>query len=681
MIEVFLENQQIDISNDISALLTFCVDDISHFGSKNTSFSKTIVLPGTGRNNKIFGHIFEINTGSFYTSNNPNVGYNFNASKGSRCLIFQGNIQVFKGTLRVMEVIVDKGVIEYEVAVFGELGGFTTALQNKKLEDLDFSAYDHTYNDTNITASWDDIEGEGYYYPLIDYGTYGSSKHDWDIRTFRPALYAKEYIDKIFAQAGYTYDCALFSTDRFKSLIVPHNQKELTILSGEVLDIGGGSSQSTSGTGESHISLPLNTQTLIGSFSASAGNTIYTYNASATISIDIVFDMVYGLNNNTGNTNQINVTLNGNSIRQVFLHTGSNNVLTTRINNITLSQNDTLQVVWSAYALGFFPTTLGVVSSRLHLFSSIMVPVVANIGDTVRVNSTIPKNISQINYFSSILKLFNLYVVDDKFKSNHLVITPYIDFYDLDPSTAQEWTYKLNRAKPIRIKPLSELNARVFEFRFKPDTDHWNDTYKKRYNEGYGDRTFDSEYEFAKESEKLEVIFSSTPLIGYSGEDKVYSTILKLTGSTEERVDSNIRILQAKKIEGVSSWDIKNSGSTVATLTDYGYAGHLDDPDAPTNDLNFGAPKELFFTLLTGSLTANQFNVYYSPYMAEITDKDSKLLTASFYLNTKDINELDFSKFIYLDGGLFRLNKVIDWNATNPDECRCELLKVVNTLY
>jgi hypothetical protein len=43
--------------------------------------------------------------------------------------------------------------------------------------------------------------------------------------------------------------------------------------------------------------------------------------------------------------------------------------------------------------------------------------------------------------------------------------------------------------------------------------------------------------------------------------------------------------------------------------------------------------QQLFFVLVAGAcLTATQFNVYWSPYMAEITDKDSKLLTAKFYL-------------------------------------------------
>ena len=66
-----------------------------------------------------------------------------------------------------------------------------------------------------------------YYYPLIDYGTYSTAKHNWQLETFLPSLYVKEYIDKIFQRLDIvTYD--LFNITRFKKLIVPFNRKDLT---------------------------------------------------------------------------------------------------------------------------------------------------------------------------------------------------------------------------------------------------------------------------------------------------------------------------------------------------------------------------------------------------------------------------------------------------------------------
>jgi hypothetical protein len=232
---------------------------------------------------------------------------------------------------------------------------------------------------------------------------------------------------------------------------------------------------------------------------------------------------------------------------------------------------------------------------------------------------------------------------------------------------------------------MSELNAKIYKLRFKPDSDYYNELYRKRYNEGYGDRIYDSEYEFSAQTNEFELVFSATPMIGYNGEDKVYSTIFKRTGTTpsvtEESIDSNIRLLQSKKITGVLSWDMKDGSTVISTLTRYGYAGHLDDPDVPTNDLNFGAPKELFFVLSAGSISNNQFNAYWASYMREITDKDSKLVTANFYLTAKDILNLDFSKYVYFDGVAYRLNSIKDYNVTRPDDCVVELLKVNSSAY
>ena len=106
-----------------------------------------------------------------------------------------------------------------------------------------------------------------------------------------------------------------------------------------------------------------------------------------------------------------------------------------------------------------------------------------------------------------------------------------------------------------------------------------------------------------------------------------------------------------------------------------------DDPDAPDADICFGVPKELFFVIVSGNLSNNLFNVYYSSYMAEITDKDSRLLQGLVKLTETDIYNLDFSKFIYVDGGIYRLQKLIDYAAGDNETTKAELLRVIYTIY
>ncbi len=92
-----------------------------------------------------------------------------------------------------------------------------------------------------------------------------------------------------------------------------------------------------------------------------------------------------------------------------------------------------------------------------------------------------------------------------------------------------------------------------------------------------------------------------------------------------------------------TTWFIKDGNQNIgAGLTSYGYAGHLDDPDVPTGDINFGVPNKLYFSLSITYPSANLFNGFWSDYVAEITDKDSKLLTCYLYLKITDIYGLDY---------------------------------------
>lgn len=692
-IEMFLENYKLDITKEISALVTFAIDDVKDFSARSTSWSKTIVLPGTANNNKQFGHIFQVGQSNTYDSTLSNVGYNFNASKSANVIIFQNSFQNFKGVLRLLQININQGQIEYEVSVFGELAGLNVALSGGLLEDLDFSEYDEVYNAANVVASWDNTPGSGIFYPLIDYGTYSEDKHDWDIRTFRPALYVKEYIDKMFEGAGYRYSSSIFETARFKGLIIPHSQKALQQLSEPYFnsvwynhqDLLFGKDNLT----DDFIFGNLNNTVEANGFSYTASEATYTPLSPATFSIH--FD-VSGTKHRLNGTNQttfyFDIYKNASIIAtQSFTYSILGDYpfhLTFNISGVQLAQNDIIHIV--ARKTSGSNTYLLSVSHTLSITSDNEVITDIMVGDDLVVNGSIPKNIRQIDFLLSIVKLFNLYVYEDKIDEKLIYLEPYVDFYPTESSGCVDWSYKLNRNKAIQVKPMSEIIAKIYEFKYKSDSDYYNDLYKKRYGQDYGNFIYNTEFEFNEQKKSFELIFSPTPLVGFDGEEKVYSSIMKVSNGDsvdrmEETADSNIRILQTKKITGVEIWDIKDGVTILTSLTKYGYAGHLDDPDAPSNDLNFGATKELFFTLESGGLSATQFNLYWSSYMSEITDKDSKLFIGHFYLTPKDIFDLDFSRFIMVDGVLFRLNKIIDYNMSNPSDCKVELLKVQYLIY
>ena len=690
MTRIFLEDNELDISQGLTNQITYAIDDLRNLDSKSTSFTKTIIIPGTANNNKIFGNIFEFNNANFYDESFPNVLSNFNAMVNAYAYIEVNGLQIMKGHLRLLEIIRDNGGVEYECAIIGELGSFINTLGNLRLEDLDFSNYNHNYTADNITQSWEVSGtrgannsagyGSGYFYPLIDYGANSTNKIDFKLNTFRPSFFVKQYIDKMFEDTDYTYESVFLNSTFFKTLIIPNNQKEFSKKSNTSFAASTGAETYVNDI-DNDVLIAFPTITTSGNFIANIDDNVFTYNSATPLTGAFNVTIKGSITYTRAGSVTFKVIKNGVVIGSQST-TQTTFDLSIVINEVTFNLNDTLKIAWSGpknASLGLY-TTVNIDTGNITI-NGVATYVTFNHDDAITVNDTIPKGIFLKDFFTSIMKMFNLIVVEDKTKRNHLIIEPYQNFFT---GLILDWSDKIDRSKPIKIKPMSELNARYYNLKYTEDNDFYNENYKKVFNEGYADRVYDTTYEFSKDTDNVQVIFAPSVMIKATGTDKVYPAIYKLSNNNavEDRMDSKIRIGMIKKITGVASWRIKKqdgSGNWSAALTAYGYFGHVDNPTTPTIDLNFGAPLEIFFTP-TSYPGANLFNTYYSGYIDEITNKDSRLLTGMFKLNEIDIYNLDFSKYIFIDGGLYKISRVIDYKADANDLTKVELLRVIDRI-
>lgn len=704
MTRIFIEDNELDITAGFSQMINYSIDDLNNLDSKTTNFTKTIVLPGTAKNNRLLGNIFEFANSNYTVDSAPNFGYNFNASKSAKARIEINGMQVIKGVMRLLEIIIDGENVEYEIALFGELGGFFSKLGANKLTDLDFSEYNHTYNVTNIVDSWDNAnDGEGYYYPLIDYGNTSPItdtnffKKSFFFTAFRPAFFVREYIDKIITGAGYTWESNFFNTNFFKRLIIPNNQVRLKYNREQIFESSVTPNALTLTTYQY-----LNHSNIVNDLFTNSDNQTFTYTPAQAFSgvFNVNLTGTYKVRNQVASLPYC--------YAYATLEIYKNNVLSFRDTNkrfggfattiglsnepsyrfslrfpripVTFNTGDSWYMLLRIYDTNGADLDVTLNNSNVNILTDNPILVTAQYDDFLLVNGSLPQNVLQKDFFASILKMFNLMVTEDRFTDKHLVIEPYVDFYDTDRTTYQDWSDKVDRSQVIKIKPMSEINARYYDIKFKQDADYFNEQYRKKYVEGYGDYRFDNQLDFAKDTSTTEVIFSATPLVGYTDNDKIFSAIYKKNNEVEEMIEHNIRIMQAKKITERTSWDIYlNQFSVLTSTTDYGYAGHLDDPFNAGADLNFGVPKEINFTLASGLLSNNLYNTYYSPYFAEITDKDSRLVTCKMKLTERDINTLDFTRFIWIDGVLYRLYKIVDYSE--GELCEVQLLRVIYTTY
>ena len=114
--------------------------------------------------------------------------------------------------------------------MFGNTANFIQALGDKELDDATmlWSNLNHNWTKANQQASWSATPGVGYVYPLIDYGFSSNfTAIQFSVNQIFPAVFVKEYVDRMFEAAGFTYQSTFFGSSPFEDLIIPFNSKNL----------------------------------------------------------------------------------------------------------------------------------------------------------------------------------------------------------------------------------------------------------------------------------------------------------------------------------------------------------------------------------------------------------------------------------------------------------------------
>jgi len=229
-------NYEIPLKDALRPAITYSLDDIKNPSARKSDYSKTITLPSSKELDKLFNNIFEVNVETL----------TFNVNKKTKILYLVGDETQLEGYLKLDEVIInDRNKVEYKVSIFGSVGDLFNDIGDNELTDLTgLDDYNHSRSTFNIVDSWDtSIQvggvttpfalGTGYVYPMIDYG-FSSNKQEYSINHYLPAIYAKEYIDRIFADAGKTYTSATLNDIDFRSLIIPCNTSDISMTTAQV---------------------------------------------------------------------------------------------------------------------------------------------------------------------------------------------------------------------------------------------------------------------------------------------------------------------------------------------------------------------------------------------------------------------------------------------------------------
>lgn len=215
MVRIQLSNGYLDVKEGTSFPLNFSVGDIRDLTKRTGTFSKTITLVGSKNNHILLGHHYDVNIQEG----------TFNINTITKCTVLQNDIPIMEDALLQL-VNVRKSqmtdayeqMVEYDVLVKDTQCEFYTAITNKELTDLDFSDLNHIFGTGTIYDSFNNTVVDGYKY-LLPY----KNALEYSVNELKPAIYAKTYFDRIFSNAGFTYEWTGLSAAHFDKLIIPYN--------------------------------------------------------------------------------------------------------------------------------------------------------------------------------------------------------------------------------------------------------------------------------------------------------------------------------------------------------------------------------------------------------------------------------------------------------------------------
>ena len=749
--------------DEIPISFNFLISDIRNPDKKNASFSKTITFPGTKDINKFFELIWKSNISLNY----------FNPNKKCDIYYYVNSVLQFKGDLQLIKINVDdsSGEVVYECSCKGTIGNVFTKIADKLLSNpedtsftncLNFSTYNHNLTFSNVTNSWaTSIQvagspvafdlGNGYVYPLIDYGnqvmpstgnTLPVAERDFEIKYFRPAIYKKTILDKIFSDAGYSYTSTFFNSTFYKSQIIPTSSDKFEKTPQQLIDnqfYVGRSSDFTVGPynaafvpfSSSWNQFTPTTNTILfnatsspynnaaGKYNSANGKFTTTYaafkyvnyNIEAVINLDL--DVLY-----TGAGSPTYVAFLGNN-RKIFYNI--------RVNNqVIVAYEEFVFNPWVAFdPNAFYPLSIGNIERKISLPAFALyggLDVKVDIGWNLefafydnsynyvgassaqvraRVKST--KTFFSGNYVNTnideddlvdlnkVLPI-NIKQIDwlmSEFKLHNLYMVQdkdneynyFIEDRENFYTGSIDWSDKRDYSMKREVLPIGELDFLRYELEYKEDSDYYNEKYQNDYKESFGKHIEYVDNDFINQTKDVSVIYSGTPIIGNYVNGLVIPSIYKIESGAIKPTGANIRSLYYGGLISLSygSWNLwRSNGNTVTTYSTYPFAGDCDNPYNPTLTLNWDTPHEVYYNYPQATYTNN--NLYNRFYSKMINQLTDK--NSKIERRYYNLSAYDIKNFdfrnVVWDDGYYIVNAIKDYNFMKPQSTMVELLKLTD---
>lgn len=693
MIRLLVNNSPVDLSDNFDILISKSIADIKSPETRSSEWTKTVVIPGTRANNKLFGHIFEVEQTIQGTTQ---FAPDFNPNKKADVVVLLDEIEQLRGFIRLIQInVLDSTDIQYECSLHGQTADLFTTIADRKLNDLSFSEFNHTLSSGSVIDSWDTsityngspqafAYGSGYMYAMIDKG-YSNTQNitQFEVASMTPCLYAKTIVDKIFSNAGYSYtNDSFFNNARFKRLVIPP-PNGLTVSAGVI------EARKFQATKTASQSMQLN-ETIIFDNDSTSGNFDNggNYNVAGIYTVPAMGDYTFELTILSACTLatyvppapitevdiSIGIFVNGTIIKSAVITQYFSSMTHNLLFGLQARSGDTVEFRLVQVRDSVYGQTL---SNAQFNFNILANSVLLNdcqastygYGTTVDFSQFLNSEVKQSDLLMSFVKMFNLYIEPSQDQPKILRCVPRDEFYN---GSNVDWTKKLDYSQPVEIVPMGDLDANPYVFSYKEGADTSNKQYQEMYQSTYGSRTYKVDNDFVKTEKKIDIVFSPTQIKNYPNAQKNF-----VLSYVEAEKDGDLRIMYYGGLQSDVSWRLYSISYMLpyySNRTKLPMTIHYDSVTAPTFDILFGMPKELGVGAGYQYNNSNLVTNYYYRFITEITNKNSKILRAYFKITPLDWYNLRFNNLYFFEGQYWRLNKVNDYNPIEDGVYECEFL-------
>ena len=683
----------LDLYENEKMHLNYKFTDITDFASVG-NYSQEFRVPASATNVDFFGAIFNVNFDGW-----------FDFRKKVEAVLTVNTIPIASGHIQVKKLYWQTGkLFEFEVVFFGEVPNLARLLNEKKLKDIETIVagdldYDllHEYVETppnehtiltlcdkwNLTAN--NPEGQPIYWQ--DEEWYEPSQPLY-VGHLTPSVKAQYLFDEIMNDAGLQYSSDNLS-DCLDNVYVPFVNGQYLNSSIGLNDLASKLAFASNVNGVIFENGTYAYDFYLGLTEYEDANNnwlggVYTAPFSGQFNFKLWFNAEIITSNGSNYLLRYDLFVNDVLQYQPEYYISENNgyltYITTQI--AYLNEGDELKIrmwVQPLAANNDFNGELecNIIGNGANDYTGTGVELAsvgtALINDTVLMEFNAP-DMKQIDFITSIQKMFNLVFVADKTLPNTLRIEPMVEY--IASGNTLDWSQKLDLSKDIMYSPTTDLQKSKFSFTYTEDGDYFNSVYKDN-GRIYGryevtENDFEVINEFATGEEKVELAFASTPSAPVENTNVVVPKFLNAEG---QFVQPKPRILYYFADFFVNMYD-EVSGDVLQTAVKCLNNYSTMNATVSDKDLNF-APEIPPHTIIANPYE-NLYNRWWRNYYRELFDGQARILEGLFALTLNDVFTFQFSDKIWIIDSWWRVLEIQGYVVGEQDLTKVKLIRVLD---